>query len=68
MEKSTLDYFAQNAERMLSDELVDTEFSKSFIAFEPLGVIFAIMPWNYPFWQVIRFGAPALSVGNVMIL
>jgi len=65
---TTLDYFAENSEQMLQDELVKTEFAKSFVAFEPLGVVFAIMPWNFPFWQVIRCGAPALSAGNTMIL
>ncbi len=65
---TTLDYFAENSEKMLRDELVKTEFAKSYVAFEPLGVVFAIMPWNFPFWQVIRCGAPALSAGNAMIL
>jgi succinate-semialdehyde dehydrogenase/glutarate-semialdehyde dehydrogenase len=65
---ATLDYFAENAERMLRNEVVETEFHKSYVAFEPLGIVFAIMPWNFPYWQVIRCGAPALSAGNTVIL
>jgi len=65
---AALDYFAENAERMLRDEVVKTEFHKSYVAFEPLGIVFAVMPWNFPYWQVIRCGAPALSAGNTVIL
>lgn len=61
-------YYADNAEGFLSDEHVDTDAQKSYVAFEPLGVVLSIMPWNFPFWQVLRFGAPALMAGNGVIL
>ncbi|MBO6795131.1 MAG: NAD-dependent succinate-semialdehyde dehydrogenase [Balneolaceae bacterium] len=61
-------YYADNAEDFLSNELVDTDAQKSYVAFEPLGVVLSIMPWNFPFWQVLRFGAPALMAGNGVIL
>jgi succinate-semialdehyde dehydrogenase / glutarate-semialdehyde dehydrogenase len=61
-------YFADNAARFLADETVDTGDRKSFVAFRPLGVILAVMPWNFPFWQVIRFAAPALMAGNAAVL
>ena len=63
-----LNYFANNAEKMLKDEIIRTKSPKSYVAFEPLGVVFAIMPWNFPYWQVIRCVAPALAAGNVIIL
>lgn len=62
------DYFADKAELFLADEIVDTEASNSFITFQPLGVVLAIMPWNFPFWQVFRFAAPNLMAGNAGIL
>ncbi|MGI0023901.1 MAG: NAD-dependent succinate-semialdehyde dehydrogenase [Nitrososphaera sp.] len=62
------DYYAEHAEVFLRDELIPTEFRKSFISFEPLGVIACIMPWNFPFWQVMRFAVPALTAGNVGVL
>lgn len=61
-------YYAQHGKQMLQDELVKTDYSKSFITHNPLGVVLAIMPWNYPFWQVFRGLAPALMAGNTMIL
>ena len=61
-------YYAENAERFLADEVVDTGAKKSFIRYLPIGPILAVMPWNFPFWQVIRFAAPALMAGNVGLL
>jgi acyl-CoA reductase-like NAD-dependent aldehyde dehydrogenase len=63
-----INYFANNAKKMLEDEIIGTATPKSNLTFEPLGVVFAIMPWNFPFWQVIRCAAPALAAGNVIIL
>ncbi len=62
------DFYAENGERFLADELVETEARKSFVAFEPLGVVLAVMPWNFPYWQVFRFAAPALMAGNGAVL
>jgi len=62
------DYYADNAERFLQREMIDTDASKSFVTFQPLGVVLAIMPWNFPFWQVFRFAAPALMAGNAGVL
>jgi succinate-semialdehyde dehydrogenase/glutarate-semialdehyde dehydrogenase len=61
-------YFAENAERHLADEVVETNATKSYVHFQPLGIVLAIMPWNFPFWQVFRFAAPALMAGNVGLL
>ncbi|MDR3608991.1 MAG: NAD-dependent succinate-semialdehyde dehydrogenase [Ignavibacteriaceae bacterium] len=61
-------YYAENAERFLQDETVETDATKSFITYQPLGVILAIMPWNFPFWQVFRFAAPNIMAGNAGIL
>jgi succinate-semialdehyde dehydrogenase/glutarate-semialdehyde dehydrogenase len=63
-----VDHFATNAERLLSDEPAATSARRSLVAFEPLGVILGVMPWNYPFLQVIRFASPALSAGNAAII
>ena len=62
------DYYAEHAEVFLRDELIPTEFRKSFVSFEPLGVVASIMPWNFPFWQVMRFAVPSLTAGNVGVL
>lgn len=62
------DYYADNAEEILKPEPIETEASKSFVSFQPIGVVLAVMPWNFPFWQVFRFAAPALMAGNTGIL
>ena len=61
-------YYAENAEKFLADELVETSAKRSYIRYQPLGPILAVMPWNFPFWQVLRFAAPALMAGNVGLL
>jgi succinate-semialdehyde dehydrogenase / glutarate-semialdehyde dehydrogenase len=62
------EYFADNAAQMLAREPVKTEARTSFVTFNPLGVVLAVMPWNFPFWQVFRFAAPALMAGNAAVL
>ncbi|MFN8336688.1 MAG: NAD-dependent succinate-semialdehyde dehydrogenase [Cyclobacteriaceae bacterium] len=61
-------YYADHAKEQLADMIIETEASKSFVAFKPIGVVLAVMPWNYPFWQVFRFLAPALAAGNCGVL
>jgi succinate-semialdehyde dehydrogenase/glutarate-semialdehyde dehydrogenase len=61
-------YYAENAERFLADEVVETTATRSYIHYQPLGPILVVMPWNYPFWQVFRFIAPGLMAGNVGLL
>lgn len=62
------EYYAGNAETFLKDELIQTDASKSFVTYQPLGTVLAVMPWNFPFWQVFRFAAPGLMAGNAGIL
>ena len=61
-------YYAETARRHLADEVVETNATRSYIHFQPLGPVLAVMPWNFPFWQVFRFAAPALMAGNVGLL
>jgi len=58
------EYYAENAEEFLSDEPLESDGSESFVSFQPMGIVLAIMPWNFPFWQLFRFVAPALMAGN----
>ncbi|MGB3773920.1 MAG: NAD-dependent succinate-semialdehyde dehydrogenase [Leeuwenhoekiella sp.] len=62
------EYYAEHAEKHLSPKNIDTDASKSYVSYEPIGVVLAVMPWNYPYWQVFRFAAPALMAGNIGIL
>lgn len=62
------DYYAENAAKFLKDEFVDIGAEKSYVTFEPLGVIFGIMPWNLPFWHVFRFAVPTMCAGNVCVI
>lgn len=62
------DYYALNAEKHLENKQINTEAYKSYVSYEPIGVILAVMPWNYPFWQVFRFAVPALMAGNTAVL
>lgn len=62
------EYYAENAEKHLASKSIKTDASKSYVSYEPIGVVLAVMPWNYPFWQVFRFAAPALMAGNIGIL
>ncbi|MDH5643813.1 MAG: NAD-dependent succinate-semialdehyde dehydrogenase [Gemmatimonadota bacterium] len=62
------DYYAENGERLLESELVETDATKSYVAFKPLGVVLGIMPWNFPIWQVVRFAAPTMMAGNAVIV
>lgn len=62
------DYYADNAETFLAEEKIESDASESFVRYDPIGVVLAVMPWNFPFWQVFRFAAPALMAGNTGIL
>ena len=62
------EYYAEHAEHFLADEPAETDAARSYVAYRPLGPVLAIMPWNFPYWQVFRFGAPALMAGNTVLL
>jgi len=62
------DFYAANAATFLADETAPSNAKRSYVAFDPIGIVLAVMPWNYPFWQVIRFAAPALMAGNAAVL
>jgi len=61
-------YYAENAAAQLANEVVTTDAAQSLVCYQPLGVILAVMPWNFPFWQVFRFAAPAIMAGNAALL
>ena len=63
-----LEFYADHGDSFLSDEVLNTDARKSFLSFEPLGVIGSIMPWNFPYWQALRFAAPCLMAGNVIVM
>ncbi len=62
------DFYAENASIFLADEIIESSATESSVVFDPLGVVLAVMPWNYPFWQLFRFAAPALAAGNGIVL
>ncbi|MEP7128280.1 MAG: aldehyde dehydrogenase family protein, partial [Chitinophagales bacterium] len=64
----TCEYYAQHGKEFLKDEIIATDAKKTLIAFQPIGAIFGIMPWNFPFWQVIRAAVPTILAGNVFLL
>ena len=63
-----IEYYAKNAEKFLDKEIINSDYTESYIQYDPLGIVFGIMPWNFPYWQVFRFIAPSLMAGNVCIL
>lgn len=63
-----LEFYADHGDSLLADEVLNTDARKSFVTFEPLGVIGSIMPWNFPYWQALRFAAPSLMAGNVVVM
>ena len=62
------DYYATEAQRIMAPEVIETDAGKSYVRFDPIGVVLAVMPWNFPYWQVMRFAAPAVMAGNVGVL
>ncbi len=65
---ATFDFYAKNGPKFLADEIIETDARKSYVSFQPLGIVLAIMPWNFPYWQVFRAMGPALMAGNAMLL
>jgi succinate-semialdehyde dehydrogenase/glutarate-semialdehyde dehydrogenase len=65
---SAAQYFAEQGPKFLADEHIKTEYAKSYVSYQPLGIVFGVMPWNFPFWQVLRFALPSLVAGNVGLL
>ena len=63
-----IEYYAENAEKFLEKEIIKSDYAESYVQYDPLGIIFGVMPWNFPYWQVFRFIAPSLMAGNVCIL
>ena len=63
-----IDYFADNGPIFSNDEVINADARKTVVAFEPIGVIASIMPWNFPYWQALRFAAPSLMIGNTIVL
>lgn len=63
-----IDFYTKNSEQFLQDDIIETDANESFISYDPLGCVLAIMPWNFPFWQVFRFAVPTLTAGNVALL
>jgi len=62
------EYYLKNSEQVLSDKYTETEFYESFVTYRPIGLVFGIMPWNFPFWQVFRYAIPSLIAGNGVLL
>src|SRR6185369_5152986 len=63
-----LEFYAEHAQTFLADEIYETAADRSWVSYEPVGVVLAVMPWNFPLWQVFRFAAPALMAGNAALL
>ena len=63
-----MEFYGDNGEMFLNQEVMNTDARKSFVSFEPIGIIASIMPWNFPYWQALRFAAPSLMAGNTIVL
>jgi acyl-CoA reductase-like NAD-dependent aldehyde dehydrogenase len=66
--QQVIEYYADNGQILSADEIVDTDARKTVIKLQPIGVIGSIMPWNFPYWQALRFAAPSLVIGNTIVL